>query len=332
MSEVSTEFIISTIEEKRFSSIGGKTILDSALSSELFFEYSCKSGQCGICKTTLLKGEVIEIQEQLALNSEDDSNQFLSCCCIAASNILIDAIDLKALHGIEVQILPTRINNLELLSEDIMQVKLRLPPASNFVFLEGQYLDVIGLNSIRRSYSIASISSNKEITLLIKRVKYGEFSTFWFKEAKSSSLLRIEGPKGTFFLRDRDKSLVFLATGTGIAPIISILNGLDSDPDFIQTQNISLFWGNRVQQDFIWKPNFKKINVDFYPIISRKDDEWKGEVGYVQNVALRVTENTGKINVYACGAIEMIDSAKVSFIKAGLSEKDFYSDAFVQSY
>ena len=60
--------------------------------------------------------------------------------------------------------------------------------------------------------------------------------------------------------------------------------------------------------------------------------QWKGEVGYVQNVALRVTENTGKINVYACGAIEMIDSAKVSFIKAGLSEKDFYSDAFVQSY
>ena len=325
-------FTISTIEGKDFSSIDGKTILDSAFSSELVFEYSCKSGQCGTCKTTLLKGEIIEVQKQLALDKDDAHDQFLTCCCVAASDILIDAIDLSAMHGIEVKILPTRINSLDLLSEDIMQVKLRLPPASNFEFLEGQFIDIIGPNSIRRSYSIASISSNKEIIILIKRVKGGEFSNYWFNEAKSNNLLRIEGPKGTFFLRDKAKPLVFLATGTGIAPIISILDGLESDPDFNQTESISLFWGNRVQQDFVWKPNFKKINVDFCPIISRKDDNWNGEIGYVQDVALRISDNARKINVYACGASEMINSAKASFVKSGLSENDFYSDAFVQSY
>ena len=323
---------INTIEGNSFPSKNGETILESALSSGIVFEYSCKSGQCGTCKTTLLEGEVIEIQEQLALNKEDVNNQFLTCCCVAASDILIDATDLSAMHGIEVKILPTRINSLELLSEDIMQVKLRVPPSSNFVFLEGQFIDIIGPNSIRRSYSIASISSNKEIILLIKRVKNGEFSNYWFNKAKSNDLLRIEGPKGTFFLRDRAKPLVFLATGTGIAPIISILDRLDSDPDFNQTEGISLFWGNRVQQDFVWKSNFKKINVNFFPIISRKDDEWKGKTGYVQDVALSIFDSVQKINVYACGASEMINSAKVGFIRAGLSEKDFYSDAFVQSY
>jgi CDP-4-dehydro-6-deoxyglucose reductase len=326
------QFQISTIEGKDFSSIDGKTILDSALSSEFVFEYSCKSGQCGTCKTTLLEGEVIEIQEQLALNKEDANNQFLTCCCVAASDIVIDATDLNAMHGIEVKTLPTRINGLELISENIMQVKLRLPPSSNFVFLEGQFIDIIGPGAIRRSYSIASISSNKEIILLIKRVKNGELSNYWFNEAEPNNLLRIEGPKGTFFLRDRAKPLVFLATGTGIAPIISILDGLESDPDFNQTEDISVFWGNRVQQDFVWKPKFKKINVDFYPVISRKDDGWKGETGYVQDVALRISDNAQKINVYACGASEMINAAKVGFVRAGLSEKDFYSDAFVQSY
>ena len=323
---------INTIEGNSFPSKNGETILESALSSGFVFEYSCKSGQCGTCKTTLLKGKVIEVQEQLALNKKDANNQFLTCCCVAASDILIDATDLSAMHGIEVKILPTKVNSLELLSEDIMQVKLRLKPSSNFVFLEGQFIDIIGPNSIRRSYSIASISSNKEIIILIKRVKGGEFSNYWFNEAKSNNLLRIEGPKGTFFLRDRAKPLVFLATGTGIAPIISILDRLDSDPDFNQTESISLFWGNRMQQDFVWKPNFKKINVDFYPIISRKDDEWKGEIGYVQDVALRISSDTHKINVYACGASSMINSAKASFVGAGLSENDFYSDAFVQSY
>ena len=326
------QFQISTIEGKDFYSIDGKTILDSALASELVFDYGCKNGQCGTCRTTLLKGEIIEIQKQLALDGENANNQFLTCCCIAATDILIDATDLSALHGIEVKILPVRINSLELLSKDIMQVKLRLAPTSNFVFLEGQFVDIIGPNSIRRSYSMASFSSNKEIVLLIKKVQCGELSNYWFNEAKLNDLLRIDGPKGTFFLRDKSKSVVFLATGTGIAPIISILDGLESDPDFNQTESISLFWGNRVQQDFIWKPNFKKINVNFFPIISRKDDEWKGKTGYVQDVALSIFDSVQKINVYACGASEMINSAKVSFIRAGLSEKDFYSDAFVQSY
>ena len=327
-----TEFKIKTEENKEFISVEGGTILESALSAGFVFDYSCKNGQCGTCKTTLLKGEIIEIQEQLALNKEDANNQFLTCCCVAASDILIDAIDLSAMHGIEVKILPTRINSLDLLSEDIMQVKLRLPPASNFEFLEGQFIDIIGPNSIRRSYSIASISSNNKITLLIKKVKDGKLSHYWFNKAKLNDLLRIEGPKGTFFLRDRSRPLVFLATGTGIAPIISILDGLDSDPDFNQIENISLFWGNRVQQDFIWSPNFKKINVDFYPIVSKDDDDWNGEIGHVQDVALRVLNNIKKVNVYACGASVMIDCAKSNFIKSGLNEKDFYSDKFVQSY
>ena len=107
---------------------------------------------------------------------------------------------------------------------------------------------------------------------------------------------------------------------------------MDSDLDYTQTESISLFWGNRKQQDFIWSPNFKKINVNFYPIISRKDDDWSGETGYVQDVALRVVNNIQEINVYACGASEMIDSSRVDFIVAGLIEKDFYSDAFLQSY
>ena len=324
--------MIKTESGLSFQSKSGCSILESALSSGIFFEYSCQNGQCGACKTTLLHGKVTEMQPQLALNKIDRSNQFLSCCCEAASDILIDAIDLSIMHGIEVKILPTRVNSLELLSEDIMQVKLRLPPASNFLFLEGQYIDVIGPNAIRRSYSIASIASNKELVLLIKRVKKGEFSAYWFNKAKLNDLLRIEGPKGTFFLRDKSKSLVFLATGTGIAPIISILEELDKDPDFIQTESISLFWGNRVQQDFVWTPNFQKINIKFYPVVSRKNDAWKGQYGYVQDVALEVSKDIQKNNVYACGASEMINSAKVSFIKAGLSEKDFYADAFVQSY
>jgi CDP-4-dehydro-6-deoxyglucose reductase, E3 len=327
------EYKIKTKEGKEFLSVEGKTVLESALSAGFVFEHSCKSGQCGACKTTLLQGKIIELQEQVALNRKKDvSDQFLTCCCTVSSDILIDAADLSVMHGIEVKILPARVNSLELLSEDIMQVKLRLPPTSDFIFLEGQFIDIIGPNSIRRSYSIANISLNKEITLLIKKVKDGEFSNYWFNEVKPNDLLRIEGPKGTFFLRNNAKNLVFLATGTGIAPIISILEGLDLDSNFNQTKDISLFWGNREQKDFVWSPNFKKIHVNFYPVISKEGSNWCGEIGYVQDVALRVINNIKEVNVYACGASAMIDSAKPGFIGAGLSEKDFYADKFLKSY
>jgi CDP-4-dehydro-6-deoxyglucose reductase, E3 len=326
------KYIIKTQEGKEFVSVEGKTVLESALAAGFVFEHSCKNGQCGVCKTTLLQGKIIQIQEQLALNNKDGSNQFLTCCCKTSSDILIDAADLNVMHGIEVKILPARVNSFVLLSEDIMQVKLRLPPASNFVFLEGQSIDIIGPNAIRRSYSIASSSSNKEINLLIKKVKDGEFSNYWFNEVKLNDLLRIEGPKGTFFLRHSEEHLIFLATGTGIAPIISMLEELDLNANFNQTKDISLFWGNREQKDFIWSPNFKKINVNFYPVISKKDSNWCGEMGYVQDVALRLINNIKEINVYACGSSAMIDSARHSFIKSGLNDKDFYSDKFVQSY
>ncbi len=323
---------VTTIEGKEFESVDSVSILDSALNSDLIFEYSCKTGQCGVCKTTLLEGGVIELQSQVALTDHQrKSNQILTCCCAPKTDVLIDAEDLSALHGIETKTLPARINTIKKYTADIIEVTLRLPPTANFKFLEGQYLDVLQ-NSIRRSYSIASTSSQKEITLLIKRFENGKMSEYWFNQAKENDLLRIEGPKGTFFLRDNSKPLLFLATGTGIAPIISILKRLEEDPDYEQSQPIIVYWGARYPQEFIWQPEFKKLNVDFVQVCSKPNDDWNGEIGYIQDIALQKQPGLVKFAVYACGSNAMIQSAKQLFTEAGLPENQFYSDAFVQSF
>ena len=326
-----SNFEIKTIYGDTFDSIDGSSILSSALSSNIIFEYSCDSGRCGSCKANLIEGDITEIKPQLALSEIDESSEFLTCCCEASSDILIDAANLSALQGIEIKTLPTRINSLTLLSDDIIQVKLRIPLTSNFIFLEGQHIDIIGPNSVKRTYSIASSSLNKEITLLIKKVESGTLSDYWFNNAKMNDLLKIEGPKGTFFLRDKAKSLVFLATGTGIAPIIAILEEMDNNSSFVQSEKISLFWGNREQKDFVWNFHFNNLEVDYHQVISREVDNWRGEVGYVQDVALTSLATFKNTSIFACGSIKMINSAKSSFIKAGLNEKDFYSDAFVQN-
>ncbi|MGZ5029185.1 MAG: 2Fe-2S iron-sulfur cluster-binding protein [Methylobacter sp.] len=325
--------IIKTTELKTFDSATDVSILDAALKSSLVFEYSCKNGRCGVCKTTLLEGEVKELQPQQALSEQDRTNhKILSCCCTPVTDILIDAEDLTALKDIEIKTLPARISQVNWCADSIIEVVLRFPPTTNLKFLEGQYIDVIW-GDTRRSYSIASTRDDKEITLLIKKVDQGVMSDYWFNQAKVDDLLRIEGPKGTFFLRDINMPLVMLATGTGIAPIMSILKKLDLTPDFNQQQPIYLFWGNRYAEEFIWQPEFKNINVIMERIVSKPDLNWIGKTGYIQNVAIELLGATiAQCNVYACGSNAMIQSAKQAFEQAGLIEKQFYSDAFVQSY
>ncbi|MDR7119267.1 2Fe-2S iron-sulfur cluster-binding protein [Rheinheimera soli] len=324
---------IQTREAKQFVGNTTETILNSALKSGLVFEYSCKTGQCGVCKTKVISGRVTELQEQLALTEHDRmENKVLTCCCAPTSDLLIDAEDLAALHGIDIKTLPCRIKQLTRFSDELISVTLRLPPTAHFKFLEGQYIDIIGPKSIRRSYSIASTAEHSELVLYIKRFENGQMSDYWFNQAKDNDLLRIEGPKGTFFLRDSKQDLIFLATGTGIAPIISILSGLDNDPDFVQSGTISLYWGNRFPEDFFWTHSFKKLQVAVNYVLSRKEDSWPHQTGYVQNVALESGHDMARSAVYACGSNMMIKSAQESFLAAGLAENKFYSDAFVQSY
>lgn len=324
--------VVKTTEGKEFVSESSMSILDSALGAGFIFEYSCKNGQCGVCKTTLLDGNVKEIVSQQSLTEQEKQQGIiLSCCCEPVSDILIDAEDLSALHGIEIKTLPARISSIQQMSPDIVEVVLRLPPTADFNFLEGQYLDVIGPNGVRRSYSIASSSSQKEITLLIKKVEGGVLSQYWFFDARENDLVRIEGPKGTFFIRDIGEPLLFLATGTGIAPVISMLQGLDEMDGFDQKHPIQVFWGNRFKEDFVLCPEFERLNVDFVKVLSRQDGGWGSEVGYVQDVALTTVSDMSNLQVYACGSNEMIQSAKRKFFDSGLPEKNFFSDAFVQS-
>ena len=325
--------IVQLENQEEFYCGDGDSILDGALKAGLVLEYSCKNGQCGVCKAKVISGSVKELKPQLSLSEDDvEEKRCLTCCCAPATDISIDSKNLTALKGIVTKTVPVRINVIEKLSDEIIHVKLRYPPRTIFDFMEGQYLDVLLLD-IRRSYSIASANDKSELSLLIKKVELGVMSNYWFNEAKENDLLRVEGPKGTFYLRDNLSPIIMLGTGTGIAPLISILAKLDSDASYIQSNPIKILWGNRCEKDFIWEPEFKSIKVDFYKVLSRPGSDWEGHIGYVQDIAEHICGLEIKdFDIYACGSNSMIKSAKEKFIKLGLPESKFYSDAFVQSY
>jgi len=157
-------------------------------------------------------------------------------------------------------------------------------------------------------------------------------SQYWFEEAQSNDLLRLEGPLGTFNLRNTQaNNVIFLATGTGIAPVKAMLEYLSKSPERAVGKQLHVYWGGRKEKDIYWQPIFENLIIKFTPVLSRADSNYSGRTGYVQQALLEDQVDLRDAVVYACGSDSMICSARDQLTAAGLAAKNFYSDAFLSS-
>lgn len=319
---------------KSFVAEQSKSLVDSGKSQNVVLEYSCRNGRCGVCKCKVLQGTTTLIQQELALTESDMAEGYILTCCRApSSDIELDIEDLGQLADIKIKTVPCRIDSIEYLTTDVVRIVLRTPPTSALFYLAGQYIDVIGKEGIRRSYSIANAHhEGAKLELHIRQVPEGVMSQYWFGQAQINDLLRLEGPLGTFCLRNPTATrLVFLATGTGIAPVKAMLESLAANPDQTAGKQIHIYWGGRVESDIYWQPAIASIDATFTPVLSRSGSEWSGRKGYVHTALLEDALDLSDAVVYACGSEAMIHSAQQALTAAGLPVKNFYSDAFVSS-
>jgi len=326
-------FKIKLKNNKTFTCDENSTIFEAAKKNNIALEHSCLSSRCRSCIVKVISGSTINNEEELVLTEEDKNENFvLSCNAKPLSDLELDIEDLGEITLFKKKIIPSKISVIEKLTNDVIKLVLRLPPNSNFRFNSGQYVNIIRGN-LTRSYSIANSSDHKnQLEFFIKKYTNGLMSEYFFKEAKINDLLRLEGPIGTFFLRDSSfKNIIFLATGTGIAPIKSILEGLDISHEQHQNKDFWVIVGARYQDDLFWELNLKNINIKYIPVLSRQENDWNGEKGYIQDIVLNQKIDLENSQVYACGSNDMIKSAKELFIKNNLKENNFFSDAFVQT-
>ena len=326
--------IVTLSNHKSFTGESGKSLLECAKSQGTVLEYSCRTGRCGVCKANVLQGDTEVMQPELALTDEERANgAILTCCRAALTDVELDIEDLGLLADIQIKTMPCRIDSIERLADDVVRVVFRTPPKSALVYLAGQYIDVIGKDGVRRSYSIANAQrEDAKLELHIRKVPNGVMSQYWFGEAQANDLLRLEGPLGTFCLRSANtQNLVFLATGTGIAPVKAMLEALEAEPGSFDNKDIYVYWGGRKEPDLYWRPDFPVLRVNYRPVLSRAEEQWTGATGYVQEAVLAEGLDLADTSVYACGSEAMIRTAREALIQAGLPPKFFHSDAFVSS-
>jgi CDP-4-dehydro-6-deoxyglucose reductase len=316
----------------------GDTILDAALEHGLAFPYGCRSGECGSCTGKLLKGE-IKYQEGFTPEEEKvEGNKTLLCQAIPQSPLEIEVHEIESAEGIEVKTLPARVESLDNLNHDVMVMKLKLPDSERMQFLAGQYINILLEDDQKRAYSIANAPHDDQfIELHLREVPDGYFSNLVFHEMKEKAMLRIEGPLGSFFLREKStRPIILMAGGTGFAPVKAIVEHIIASDI---KRPVHIFWGVRAKQDLYhhelaeqWANEYE--NIDYVPALSDPlpEDNWKGEIGFVHDAVTEEFSDMSAYDVYLCGPPPMIEAGKKSFIAHGLPDDRLFFDSFEFSH
>lgn len=306
------------------------SLFESALKSGYTINHSCLSGRCSECKALILEGKTIALKNQEGLSQKEiDDGYCLSCVSKPITNLKLSKLNF--IEGLlpEIKTTPAKINRLHKITNNIIKLSLRTPPGKTLKFIPGQHVD-LSVKGIVRSYSISSIPTEKEIVFYIKKYQNGKFSKYLFNEAKVNDLLRIIGPKGTYFLTKKNyKKILFLSTGTGIAPNISILKDLlMKSPN--RAKDVILIHGQQHVKDHVYDLKSTFPNVKIIKATSREKSE-DFYNGYVHHAAIDLGLDLKQTIVFACGNLKMIKDAKKQLMDNGLPENNFKSDAFVES-
>jgi CDP-4-dehydro-6-deoxyglucose reductase len=314
----------------------GETVLQAAMRADLMIPYGCRNGACGTCKGLVLEGRVDFGAHQPTTLSDDEKRRGLALFCVARplTDVVIEVREVRRAGDIQIKRLPCRIESIDKPAPDVAIVRLKLPANERLQYLAGQYIDFLLKDGHRRSFSIATPPHADELLELhIRHTPGGFFTDPLFTTYKGREILRFEGPLGAFYLReDTDKPVLFVAGGTGFAPIKAMFEHLLHHR--IPREAV-LYWGARARRD-LYLPRLpgqwqtEHPNFTFIPVLSdaAPGDAWPGRTGFVHQAVLDDFNDLSGYQVYACGAPPMIEAARRDFTARGLPPDEFFADSF----
>jgi CDP-4-dehydro-6-deoxyglucose reductase len=315
-------------------------VLQAAIRQGVGLPYGCKDGACGSCKSRLLEGRVIHGAHQAKALSADEeaAGLMLTCCAIPQTDVIIEARSVPGAGQFAVRKMPSRVLSITRPAPDVAVLMMQLPANDPLRYHAGQYIEFLLRDGARRSYSMANAPHTQTdkpvIELHLRHMPGGQFTDHVFGALKEKDILRIEGPFGSFFLReDSPKPIVLLASGTGFAPIKAIVEHLQFKAS---TRPVVLYWGCRSKADLYlhdWTlaAAQQMPSLRYVPVLSepRTEDAWTGRTGLVHRAVMADWPDLSGHQVYACGAPIMVESAQRDLVaQCGLPAEEFYADSF----
>lgn len=319
-----------------FSVEEGESILDAALKQGITLPYGCRNGACGSCLGQLKSGEVSYPKgEPRALTPEAKSaGKAVFCQANAASDLVIEVREPAEESEIQIKTMPSRIVAMERINHDVMLLKLKIPDAERMQFLAGQYIQILLKDGRERSFSLANAPHEDGLLELhIRHVDGGDFTSEVFDKMKIKDILRIEGPHGQFYLReDSTKPMIFMAGGTGFAPIRGIIeHALAANCQ----RPMHLYWGARAKEDLYHHAIAQAYadqheQIQYSPVLSdpKDSDNWTGRTGYAHTAIMQDYPDLSAYEIYAAGPPVMVYAGRDHFPENNFKLEHYYSDAF----
>ncbi|HZK00852.1 MAG TPA: 2Fe-2S iron-sulfur cluster binding domain-containing protein [Tissierellaceae bacterium] len=328
-------------DDKEFTVEGGSSLLSTLISEKIFIPSACGGkGTCGYCKVQVHEGGGPVLATELPFLTEEEleDDVRLSCQCKVKQDIKIEIPE----ELFSVREYEATVESITDLTDVIKMLRIRLPEAEDgeeMTFKPGQYVQLKAplyegnTEEIYRAYSIASSPLEKGyIDLVIGYVPEGIATTYVHHHLNVEDEIHINGPYGDFYYHDNDREMVLVAVGTGVAPILSILN-------YMRSMNIQrkarFYFGAKSQNDLFMLDYFKEqeenlYDFEFIPCLSREpeDSDWTGFRGRVNNAIDEFIPDMDNKEAYLCGNEPMINSVVDILTEKGMPEELIYFDKF----
>ncbi|WP_322047313.1 benzoate 1,2-dioxygenase electron transfer component BenC [Paraburkholderia sp. J67] len=309
----------------------GEKVLDAAFRARINLPMDCSDGVCGTCKCKAESGRYDlgdDYIEDALSEDEKDGGLVLTCQMVPQSDCVISVPASSTVCKTGQSKCAATVAKIELHNDAAVVLELDVQ-ANAPVFLPGQYvnIDVPGSGQ-HRSYSFSSAPGESKLSFLIKKIPGGVMST-WLEAAKTGDALELIGPLGSFYLRDVQRPLLFLAGGTGLAPFLSMLEVLARANS---QQSIHLIYGvtrdlDLVQVDAIEAYTAKLPNFSFSTVVADEASTHPRKGWVTQHIPANAL-NDGDVDVYLCGPPPMVDAVRKHFDDNGVKPNSFHYEKF----
>lgn len=310
----------------------GATILEAALDAGIGYPHGCQSGNCGACKSHLVKGEVtMEGYSEFALSDEEkDRGLILACRAVPWEDSEVAWLDEDDLIVHPRRLLSCKVVGLDDATHDIKRVRLTIDSGGPFDFSAGQFASVTFNGCAPRDYSMANIPGDPGLEFHIRCPPGGTTSAYVASTLRIGETVRVEGPFGTSYLREAHRGpIIAIAGGSGLAPIKSIVEQALARK---LPQHIYLYFGARTERDLYLVEHFEALarehrSFHFTPVLSEEAGGSR-RAGLVHEAVAADFDEFDGCKAYLAGPPVMVEAATRLLEARGLRRIDIHADAF----
>jgi benzoate/toluate 1,2-dioxygenase reductase subunit len=309
----------------------GETVLDAAYRHQVKLPMDCSDGVCGTCKGTCQQGKYDlgdEYIDEALTDDEAADGLILTCQMLPESDVVVSIPAASSLCTSGPQTISSTVTDVQALSDSTIELKVTL--SEPLEFLPGQYINLgfpDGADS--RAYSFSSLPGSTEASFLIRNVPGGKMSNYLTTQASAGDTLPVTGPLGSFYLRAIERPVLMLAGGTGLAPILSMLEYIKAQGS---EQPLFLLYGVTNVSDLVKLEALAAFaeaipNFTFATVVVDKESAHERK-GFVTDHMHAVPFDLAQADTYLCGPPPMVEAVRQFFKDAGAEPHSFHYEKF----